>query len=222
MSWLNMQLPDGASRTIVRSGANHIRYSWNKVVKDFLATDSDYLFSTHNDVVFDPETLIRLLSWQEPLISALVFMRQSPVVPHIWKSYDDERHDGQYIMRINDTRDWFYAHREWIKFGPFVMSPKPIDSLAPISFTSTSCTLIHRSVLLAMQAHIGDKWFEWDYDYNGGGEDRRFFELAARVGYPAFVDRSCVVGHLVGDIPTSAADFIAWDTASSYTGTGEL
>ena len=27
---------------------------------------------------------------------------------------------------------------------------------------------------------------------------------------------------LVGDIPTSAADFIAWDTASSYTGTGEL
>lgn len=61
-----------------------------------------------------------------------------------------------------------------------------------------------------------------DDEIAGGGEDRRFFEIAARAGYQAYVDRSCVVGHLMGDIPTSSADFIAWDNISVFHNTGEF
>jgi hypothetical protein len=214
LSWLNLTYPDGVRPEFVRSGANNIKYSWNKVVRDFLKTDSDYLWSCHNDVVFLPDTLNRLLSWGKPLVSGLIFMRQGPVVPHIWQKYIDCEN---YAYRLEDTRKWFYDRPNCIKFGPQIMEPRPDDALAEVGFTSTSCTLIHRSVLEAM----ADPWFLWDDDYNGGGEDRRFFENARAAGFIPYVDRSCIVGHLVGDIATGPADFIAWDQVSDFSNTGE-
>jgi len=217
-AWINTTLPDGATRTFVKGKINAIHISWNRVIKDFLATDSEWLFSTHDDVVYDPNTLVHLMSWNQPLISALIFMRQSPVVPHVWKKYDDT---GQYAHRIKDTREWFFDHKDWIRFGPFIMTPRPADALVPVDFTSTSCTLIHRSVLEEMSKECGEQWFVMDSEEFGGGEDRRFFEIAARAGFQGYVDRSCIAGHLVGDIPTSSADFIAWDNISVFHNTGE-
>lgn len=219
LSWLNMKLPDGAERIFIKGGVNSIKLSWNKAVKEFLATDAEWLFSTHDDVVFEPETLRHLLSWNQPLISALIFMRQAPIVPHIWKAYSK---GDQYAHRIKDTRQWFADHKDYIKFGPFIMTPRPEDALVPVDFTSTSCTLIHRSVITEMSKECGEEWFVMDDELLGGGEDRRFFEIAARAGYQAYVDRSCVVGHLMGDIPTSSADFIAWDNISVFHNTGEF
>jgi hypothetical protein len=219
MSWLHMDDAD-CQLSFVKSGANNIKFSWNKVVKDFLATDGDWLFSSHNDVQFDPGTLPRLLSWGKPLVSALIFMRTSPVLPHIWASYEDHQHP--YIMRINDTYNFFRQHNEYAsKFGPFIMDPRPDDALTEIDFTSTSCCIIHRSVLEKMRVIIGEEWFRWDNDYNGGGEDRHFFEVARAAGFPAFVDRSCVAGHLVGDIATGVMDFITWQNTNKFEGTGE-
>jgi len=201
-------------------GANNVWWSWNKTVSDFLKTDSEYLFSWHSDVVGDPETLMRLLSWNKPLISALVFMRTSPVMPHIWEAYPEK--PELYSPRIQDTRRWFYAHPDYIKeFGPFVMDPCPSDALVPVDFTSTSCMLMHRDVFEAMRENVNDIWFKWDNDLTGGGEDRNFCEHARAAGFETFVDRSCVVGHLAGDIPTSAADFFAWDYVTTINNTGE-
>jgi hypothetical protein len=203
----------------VPSYAGNVRDVWNKVVKDFLASKSEWLFSTHDDIIFEPKTLIRLLSWDKPLISALVFMRHSPVTPHIWRNYTGR--ESYYAQRINDTREWFYKHVEYIRFGPFVMDERPDDALTEIDFTSTSCTLIHRSVLEGMKEFIHEDWFVWDDDVLGGGEDRRFFTYAKIAGFQGYVDRSCVAGHVAGDIPSSVADFIAWDSISTFNGTGE-
>lgn len=218
LSWMNLKVPDGAERVFYRGVTNALRQSWNKAVKDFLASDSEWLFSTHDDVVFEPDTLRHLLSWNQPLISALIFMRQAPIVPHIWKAYNKGE---QYAHRIQDTREWFAKHTDYIKFGSFIMTPRPLDALVPIDFTSTSCTLIHRSVLEAMSKECGEEWFLMDDEMAGGGEDRRFFEIAARAGFQAYVDRSCVVGHLMGDIQASSADFIAWNNISVFHNTGE-
>ena len=196
-----------------------IKHTWNNKIKEFLASGNDWLLSAHSDVVFAPESLLRLLSWDKPLISGLIFMRQSPPVPHIWNAYDGQ--EERMVQRINDTRDFFYARPEWIKFGPFVVDPRPDDALVEVDFTSTSFTLIHRDVLETMRPYVADLWFELDDELKGGGEDRRFFQNAKMAGFPAYVDRSCVVGHLTGDIPTSVADFIAWDSASVFNNTGE-
>ena len=219
MTWINTNVPDGSQRTVYKGAVTAPHLSWNKAIKDFLASDSEWLWSTHDDVIYDPDTLRHLLSWDQPLISALIFMRNSPVVPHIWKAYNKGE---QYVHRIDDTREWFANHKEYIKFGPFIMTPRPEDALTPVDFTSTSCTLIHRSVLEAMSKECGELWFVMDDELNGGGEDRRFFEIAGRAGYQAFVDRSCIVGHLVGAIPTSSADFIAWDSVSVFHNTGQI
>lgn len=222
-SWINTKLPDGAKRTFKQSLPGSVRVVWNEVIRDFLKTDAEWIFSTHHDVSYAPETLTRLLSWDKPLVSALVFMRHNPVVPQIWKTYDDvEEH---YVMRVNDTRQWFYGHREYIKFGPFVMDPCPEDALVSVGFTATACTLIHRTVFEDIRAKLPNQhdgyWFVVDNEVGGGGEDRRFYEYARQVGYEAFVDRSCVAGHIAGDIPTSSADFIAWDSISEFRDTGE-
>jgi hypothetical protein len=72
-----------------------------------------------------------------------------------------------------------------------------------------------------MRPLVNDIWFQWDDDLKGGGEDRRFFEFAKKAGYTCQVDRSCVVGHIPEDTPTSAADFMVWLQSSSFEGTGE-
>lgn len=214
---MNLQLPEGATRQFVRGwpvSGKELK-TWNDVCTDFLTSDSEWLFSTHNDVVFAPETLLRLLSWDKPLVSALIFMKRVPVVPHIWHAYDN---DPQTLaMRIQDTLQWFYNHPQYLtKFGPFVMEPRPNDALTEVSFTSTSCTLIHRSVLEALPA----PWFEKDSDY-GGGEDRRFMQNARAKGFIPYVDRSCIVGHLQTDIPSGVVDFIQGAQSSTYRDTGE-
>jgi hypothetical protein len=212
-----MITPDNIKPRFVRSlpVKNRFMAEWNQVVIDFLASGDEWLFSTHNDVVYKPETLMHLLSWDKPLVSALIFMRQGPTVPHIWADAEANK----YAMRVNDTLEWFANHKEYVGFDPFIMQPCPDDALFEIGFTSTSCTLIHRSVLEAMHKDCGDQYFV--QDETGGGEDRRFFELARSAGFPAYVDRSCGCGHLVGDIATSSIDFIVWAQSSTYENTGE-
>lgn len=221
-SWWNLKTPDNQRlHKIPFSGANNPRVTWNKAVKDFLfKTRCEWLLSIHSDVVVAPDTLMRLLSWEKPLISALVFMKVGPALPHVWKKYDGDT-SGRMVQRINDTRDWLYNHPEWIQRGAYVMEPRPDDALVEIDFTSTSCTLMHRDVLNAMRPLVNDVWFECDDELNGGGEDRRFFQNAISLGYTPYVDRSCVVGHITGDVPASAWDFVAWDSISTWNGTGE-
>lgn len=217
----DLETPENIKLRLKRTGANNVRYSWNEAVRSFLDdTTDDWILSWHSDVVGVPQTLTRLISWDKPLVSALIFMRNPPVTPHIWRGYDG--YEKIYSQRIKDTRLWFLKHPDYFKmFGPFVMDPRLDDALAPVTFTSTSCMLIHRTVLEAMRKEVQDIWFKWDNDLTGGGEDRNFCEHAATAGFTTYVDRSCVVGHLVGDIPTSAAEFFAWDSVSTILHTDE-
>lgn len=214
-AYLRMSIPEGYQMVWKRGLPGNIQIVWNQVVKDFLASDCTWLWSLHDDVVVNEDTLERLLSWNKPLISALIFHRHSPVLPHIWKPLD-----GGYSQRIQETKEWFLRHPEDIKFGPHIMYPRPDDALVETGFTSTSCTLIHRKVLEDMREEVNDLWFKLDYEY-GGGEDRNFFEHARIAGYPNYVDRSCIAGHIVGDVPTGPADFMMWESVSTFKGTGE-
>jgi hypothetical protein len=212
-----MNVPEGWQMIWKRSGPGNVRVIWNRVVRDFLdQSDAEYLWSVHDDVVIHVDTLERLLSWDKPLISALVFHKSSPVLPHIWKPLD-----GGYSQRIQETKRWFLDHPGDIKFGSHVMHPRPEDALTDTGFTSTACTLIHRSVLEALREPMHEEWFVLDDEVAGGGEDRNFFEHALKAGYPNYVDRSCIAGHCTGDIPTGAADFLMWEAVSTFKGTGE-
>lgn len=214
-TYLRMNVPEGYQMIWKRGLPGNIQIVWNQVVKDFLASDCTWLWSVHDDVVFSEDTLERLLSWNQPLVSALIFHRHSPVLPHIWKQFDNG-----YAQMILETRKWFLNRPNDIKFGPYIINPRPDDALIESGFTSTSCTLIHRKVLEAMREEVKELWFKLDFEY-GGGEDRNFFEHARIAGYQNYVDRSCIAGHIVGDVPTSTGDFMMWTNGNTFTGTGE-
>lgn len=211
-------LPEGCTELVfLRSETERDEQlrSWNNAVEDFLKSDSEWLWSTHNDVVVDPKALIRLMSWNQPFVSGLVFMRQSPVLPHVWSSYDKQE-DKQFVLRIKDVYDWFMKHMDWIKSGPFVMEPRPEDALVEIGFTSTSCTLIHRSVL----EKIEKPWFR-QHGYGVGGEDFYFFNKLRDAGFRGYMDRSCVSEHICTDVGPSSIDFVMWYQDSQYMNTGQ-
>ena len=52
-SWMQMILPEGATKTFVRSTQPHNKdlAEWNKVVTDFLERSDDWLFITAQDVI---------------------------------------------------------------------------------------------------------------------------------------------------------------------------
>lgn len=217
-AYFHTETPDDVEQLYwKRSVPGNVAVTWNQVVKDFLESDSDWLWSVHDDVLYHTGSLVRLMSWNQPLVSALVFHRQSPVLPHIWTKNEE----GAYSQRIQDTKKWFLNHTADIKFGPHVMEPRPEDALVATDFTSTSCTLIHRSVLEDMREDVQDLWFKLDDDIKGGGEDRNFFEHAKKAGFQLYVDRSCIAGHLIGDVPTGAGDFMMWESVSTFKGLGE-
>jgi len=141
-----------------------------------------------------------------------------PTAPHVWALNTDET---AYMQKIEETYQFYLRNYPQIKFGPFVMQNPPEDSLTSIGFTSTSCTLIHRSVLEAMREEMKDKWFVLDNEITGGGEDRNFFEHAKLAGFTGYVDRSCVAGHLNGDMASGVPDFMVWHQSAVFKGTGE-
>jgi len=212
-AYMNTRLPDGYSMTFKRSPRGNVEEIWNKVVCDFLAGKDEWLWSVHDDIVYHPDTLPRLLSWYQPIVSALVFMRQNPAYPFIYQ-WNGER----YIQDVDGTRDWFKAHERNILPGAQVIDPRPDDALVEADFTSTACCLFHRSVFEDLRETMGEQWFTVDDKVWNGGEDRTLYQMAQNIGYQTFIDRSCIAGHLFGAQPTGAMDFMLWAEHPIFTG----
>lgn len=203
-SWMNIDWPrgDGCGHNFVRSGGGAFKYIWNQVIRDFLKTDYDNLWSCHDDVMMHPGTLKRLLSWDKPLVSALAFSRGGVIFPLFWEGTEEGQRGYKY--KVKETAQWFKSRDADVTFGVHLMEPKPEDALFSVGFASTGCMLIHRSVLEAMT----DPWFMEDDDFKHGGEDRYFCENARAAGFETYVDRSSIVGHLGGDVPIGLRDFM--------------
>jgi len=217
LSWLNVDWPEGCKHDFVKSGHGELCDMWNNTVAEFLASDCDWLWSCHSDIEFWPGTLKRLLSWDKPLVSALMFMRNGAAIPHVWEGRPDTGKPG-YLGKVRETFNWFFNnHMEAVTHGPCIIVPKPHDALFKVDFTSTGCTIIHRSVLEA----IKPPWFVADVTVVQGimartsaaGEDRVFYEKAAAAGFEAYVDRSCVAGHMPENVSVGVMDFACWMTA---------
>lgn len=213
VGYMRTKIPDGYSLDFKLTPPGETMRTWNNLTRGFLESKAEWLWSVHDDVVYHPLTLERLLSWNEPLISALIFTKQNPAMPHVWQI-----HSGKHAQMVDETLAWLMENKDRIMPGPQVMNPRPEDALTPVSFTSTSCMLMHRSVIEDTAKH-GD-WWKHDVLYEPGGEDRRFCGNARDEGYTPFVDRSCIAGHL-GINPSGAMDFVMWHLNPLFTETFE-
>jgi len=203
-SYVAMKTPGNVGFTFTTTPADSVETTWNSAVRGFLETDLEWMLSCHDDIVFAPDSLVRLMSREKKLVSALVFQRNPPCFPFVFGPWVDER---AAVVQIAETWRWLHDNQAAISRDPIVVDPSPPDALIEVAFASTAFCLIHRDVLKAIQP----PWFMRDGPtINSGGEDRRFFKLAAEAGFPGYVDRSVICGHLPVNSGVGSIDFMTW------------
>ena len=187
----------------------------NRIIEAFL-TDKrlEWLLMMDADATLHPQTLLRLLSWKQPVVGALCFTRRCPASPTIYAGQPPGTPDGYYRIHIAETKAWLTQHPELIVNQATVLEPRPDDALARVDFTGAHCLLVHRRVLDA----IKPPWFArlMPEGRTDTGSDRYFCEQARAAGYPIYVDRSVLAGHGAGDRTIGALDFLAWDSVTDW------
>lgn len=149
--------------------------SRNQLARQFLDTDSEWLWVLDPDIQFQPDTLDRLLAVADP--------QQAPIVAAAyWNEYDG----GKRCLT------WHAATKEGLR----LFRKLPGEQVIVLGSCGMGCTLIHRSVFEKLQKKFRhDPWPWFGHDViqtsNGterAGEDVTFCVRARKAGFR-------VVGH---------------------------
>lgn len=209
--------------TYRRVGPLAVDVARNRLVREFLKSTDDKLLMVDADAVLHPATLSRLLSWQQPIVSALAFSRYGPMFPTVYRGRPANGAAG-HIIQLDAVREWLRAHPDLISSEPVVLASNSREALFQVDRTGCHCVLIDRSVFEAVAAASppGEPWFKAREDggsaaaESGAGEDFYFFEQVEKAGIPAYVDLGCMAGHAYGERTLAGQDFLVWDYASEY------
>lgn len=218
-SLLGLKTPDRAPWTFRRVfGKQGIDAAWNVIIAWFLNTDNEWMLHLDSDAVVHSDTLLRLMSWHEPLVSALAFRRRAPITPVVYSCEMGEaiQVDGsmamEYLIEVDEIKEWFIAHPEMLLINrPVVLEPRPDDALLKVERTGSHCLLVHRNVYEAIEP----PWFK-NILTTGEGSDFDFHAKAQAAGFTTWVDRSVIAGHLAGDWCFGSLDFLAWDAICNW------
>ena len=213
-SLINLQAPDGEGIRYTRCTGLAVDLARNSLVEDLLLSECEALLMVDGDAGLHPGTLVRLASWNVPIVGALAFSRYTPMVPTICAGKGDN--PNAFLVRVDETVDWLKHHPDLIGVGPALLDPAPKDSLWPLhtdgGFTGGHCLLVRREVFESLEP----PWFLKKPGARGTQEDRYFCEKAIAAGFPLYVDRSVVAGHVYGDRQAGALDFLAWDMVTDW------
>lgn len=147
----------------------------NAAVQQFLHSPYEWLFSLDSDVIPPPDTILRLLSHNQPVISGLYY-RRSP--PH-----------GLPVMIRNGA--WLTNY--------------PPNTVQEVDLVGAGCLLVHRRVFEQVPAQRpGKPWYDWRVDLKGTGlghdgecmsEDFTWCAHIKKHGYRVLVDTSIKCRH---------------------------
>lgn len=216
-SMMTLRSPDGFVE--VRAGTPDrplpIPEARDALVQGLLAlADCGWLMQVDRDAVIHPETLRRLMSWDVPIISPLVFGRYPPVIPIAFSQARPDLGPNEYGVEIDEIRHWIGTHKEMWTSSPLVLEPRPDDALIERAFVGTHCLLVRRDVFEAIEP----PWFQRTCEpgHQATGCDRYFCQKAIAAGFPIYMDRSVVASHMYGERPLGALDFLAWDAITDW------
>lgn len=138
----------------------------NKLAQKAVEMGADYTMWFDSDMIFEPDTMARLLAQDKDIVSGLYFRRSPPYTPVAFKELDIE------------ARKWEDQNL-----------PTELTKVGGIGF---GCVLIKCDVLFEVAAKFGT-WFE---PINGFGEDLAFCWRARECGYDIYLDPSVKCGHV--------------------------
>lgn len=150
-----------------RVGANR-GVSRDSLARECLDEDFDWIFFVDDDQTFPDDVLVRLLSHEQPVVSALIVQRGAPFLPTAYAGFENG------------------------KFSPLDLNSVGHDNLVACEGIGTGGLLVRYEVL--RQLDDGRPWFLYSEEF---GEDLYFSRRLAEVGIRRLVDTGCRIGHIL-------------------------
>lgn len=156
-----------------------IDMSRNEIVRSALENDVEYVFFLDSDVVCPPDTIIRLMAHNLPIVTGVYYTRAPPIEPAVWSEITPS---GKQAIAFN-----------------------PGSGLIEADFIGMGCCLIHKSVF----KNIEPPYFKWTLTFEnvnnpgiGRSEDFEFCRKARERGYKIYADTSLICRHGVSNAYT--------------------
>lgn len=160
-------LQKGGNETAIMFQVGSLVYeARNKLAKKAIELETDYTMWFDSDMVFEPDTMVRLLEHNKPFISGAYFRRSPPYSLVAFEEVDAE-------------------NRKWKDLA----LPSEVTKCGGVGF---GCVLVKTEVLFNVAAKYGE-WFE---PMNNFGEDLSFCYRARQCGYDLYIDPSITCGHI--------------------------
>lgn len=200
-SVIGLQKPKGSS--LIKISNMPIDIARNQIVEKL---EREWLFFMDSDVAIPSGTLMRLLSWNLPIVSGIVFL-STPVrpIPSIFR-YDELKNGRhRYKSLINAEFDYLAKHitKENQKESALIL-PTEREDLLECDGVGTACLLIHRSVFEA----IKKPYFKTTYSTTAG-EDFYFSRKVKQAGFKIYADPGVLCGHRPKGL-LGHRDFLIW------------
>jgi GT2 family glycosyltransferase len=168
-----LKKPDGVECTLAMQMGSLIYTSRNNLAQQAIQMDADYVFWLDSDMVFEPDTLIRMLKTVKErnidILSGLYFRRVKPYSPVLFDKLD---------IRKNIC--------SWSEFEKI---PEDVFEIGGCGF---GCVLMETSVFLSVQSKHGNMFAP----ISNNGEDIAFCWRARDCGYTIYCDPSVICGHI--------------------------
>lgn len=152
--------------------------SRNKLAQQAVASEADYVMWFDSDMIFKPDTMLKLLEADKDIVSGLYFRRVMPFAPVLFKN----------LELLED------GNSKWEDYNDF---PDELFKLDGIGF---GCVLMKTDVLIDMFGKFGTC-----FDPIGHfGEDLSFCLRAKELGYEIYCDPNVKCGHVGHSIITES------------------
>jgi len=154
--------------------------------------EREWLFMFDADEIVPPEALMRLLSWNLPIVSGIVFLSHiDRPAPAIYQYAHRKQGKHYYQAKMTEVDDYLTRHKDEQGKDIGVVLPTTREELIECDAVGTGCLLVHRSVFEA----IKPPYFVLNSGGRASGEDFSFCRKAKRAGFKIFADPGVLCGH---------------------------
>lgn len=170
----------------------------NQIVRVFLNYPDNfkYLLMVDSDATWHPESIIRLMERNLPVVTGIIFRRGLPPIPMLGKQVGRDEDDNT-VYSFGPTMEKIKEFVEDYKFGmdvPNTMTTQDrgMKDLFEIDGCGMHFCMIRRDVL----EKIDKPWFA--SPSANAGEDFYFCQNVKKAGFQIFGDVSVMTGHIIG------------------------
>ena len=156
--------------------------SRDEIAKKALADEADYVMWFDSDMVFNPDTLTRLLKYMDEghsMVTGVYYRRKPPFSPTIFKT-----------MEINPET----CEAKWTEFDEVPEKPFEVEACG------FGCVLMKTEIFVAVFSKFGYMFTP----IGNVGEDIAFCWRARQCGYNILADPSIALGHVGQSVFTKA------------------